>query len=226
MNLLRIRFHAELIGIRSNESAEPVEIVSNGDIPHDAARQEETPDEHQAGICREHEALENATELLESVVEAIEELEARRSQSLAELQQAAVEIAVIVAANIVRRAISAHDYDVAGVVQEVISRLGAEKPVTVYLHPQDQQLFESLWSQEGTSREVAARIQIEADSKLQQGDCYADAGDFGLLSTVEQQLGDLREMLLEGLEDAEVERRKARSTTEIIRRFPDRRETA
>ena len=125
-----------------------------------------------------------------------------------------------------RRAISASDYNVEDVVQEVISRLGAEKTVTVYLHPDDQELFEAQWNGKESSREVAARIQIKSDSNLQRGDCYADAGDFGLLTTVEQQLADLRQMLLEGLEDAEVERRQARSTGEGIRRFPDRRETA
>lgn len=220
MYLLSIQFQSDLIGVHGSES-EPVEIDGGTNVAQD------TPAQQLADEARdEQETLEDIKRLLEACVESIDELESRRSQTLSELQQAAVEIAVIVANNIVRRAISAGDYGVEDVVNEVISRLGAEQTVTVYLHPEDQRLFEERFNKEEALREVAAKIQFRADPQLQPGDCYADAGDFGLLSTIEQQLTDLRQMLLEGLEDAEVERRKARSTSEIIRHFPDRRETA
>lgn len=222
MYRLHVQFPTELVGVHHSESIEAVEIKGDTNVPAGTPAQQQEAEAHD-----KQESLENLNRLLEAFVESIAEVEERRSQALLEFQQAAVEIAVLVANNIVRRAISANDYDVVDVVNEVISRLGAEKSVTVYLHPNDHRLFEEeLKKEEKTLREVAARIQVRADPKLQPGDCYADAGDFGLLSTIEQQLTDLRQMLLEGLEDAEVERRKARSTSEIIRRFPDRRETA
>ena len=222
MYRLHVQFPTDLIGVHRSESIEPVEIEGGVNEPFGAPAQQQ-----QDEACDEQESLENMNRLLEAFVESIDELESRRSQSLSELQQAAVEIAVIVANNIVRRAISADDYGVVDLVNEVISRLGAEKTVTVYLHPNDHRLFEEqLKKSEKTLHAVAARVQVKTDPKLQPGDCYADAGDFGLLSTIEQQLTDLRQMLLEGLDDAEVGRRKARSASEIIRRFPDRRETA
>ncbi len=221
MYRLHVQFPTDLIGVHLSESIEPVEIKGDANMPLGAPVQQQ---QHEA--CDEQASLENMNRLLEAIVESIGELESRRSKSLSELQQAAVEIAVIVANNIVRRAISADNYGVVDLVNEVISRLGAEKTVTIYLHPNDHRLFEEqLKKEEKTLHEVAARIQVNADPNLQPGECYADAGDFGLLSTIEQQLTDIRQMLLEGLEDAEAERRKARSTSEIIRRFPDRRET-
>ena len=65
-----------------------------------------------------------------------------------------------------------------------------------------------------------------ADAKLPRGACHAEGGDFGIISTLEHQLTETRQCFLEGLEDAQVERRNVPTEDQTMRRFPDRRETA
>ena len=76
----------------------------------------------------------------------------------------------------------------------------------------------------GTSSECAIRLQ--ADPAMQCGDCRAESGDVSIAYHLKDQLAEIRDHLLQGLEGAEIERRRTPPADKVLRRFPDRRATA
>jgi flagellar biosynthesis/type III secretory pathway protein FliH len=164
--------------------------------------------------------------LLESLRTTFEELEQRRRQSLADMQQAAIELAVAIAARIVRTAIDRDQFQVAELAAELVSRLSARGPVVVSLHPADLALLERQLQGRPVPWGADVRVTVHADSTLERGSCRAAAPDLELLSDVQLHVADIREALLESMEDAQTERRQAKAGDRNLRRFPDRRETA
>lgn len=164
-------------------------------------------------------------ELIESLIETVTELEDRRNQSFAELQMAAIEIGVLVASRVAYEKINADDFAVEELVNTALERIDANVPVVIRLHPADHTLLLNRFTGDEI-KNVMPSVKFEADSSISRGDCQADTVDFGLVTTVEQRIGELRTLLLEGIEDAQIERRKNGKTSRSIRRFPDRRETA
>ena len=163
-------------------------------------------------------------ELLLEIVEGIHELEARRSRSLVELQQVAVELAVAVASHVIREKLEAGEMGVDRLVRDAISRLSPDDPMRIHVNPLDEaELAGALKDQldAGTRSTV-----IVADPDVPRGGCQVTAGDFGLLSTLQQRLETIRESLLQGIEHAQTERRKTRAGDGGVRRFPERRQTA
>ncbi len=166
------------------------------------------------------------TTLLESLRTTFEELEQRRRQSLADMQQTAIELAVAIAARIVRTVIDRDEFQVAELAAEMVSRLSARGPVVVSLHPADLALFERQLQGRPVPWGTDVRVTVQADSTLERGSCRAAAPDLELLSDVQLHVADIREALLESMEDAQTERRQAQAGDRNLRRFPDRRETA
>lgn len=164
--------------------------------------------------------------LLESIHEAVEEFEARRKQSLEELQLLAVELAVAAASNLVAQAIDRDEYGVEQLVQEAIGRLGMEQPITISLHPEDIQLLDRRTAGESVAwRE--GRITLRPDAGIQRGDCRAETGDGRILiAEMSARLAEMRRHWLEGLDDAQIERRRPAGSDRGLQRFPNRRETA
>ena len=163
---------------------------------------------------------------LMELAEEIHEIELRRSQSLRELQEAAVELAIAIASCIVHRTIERNDFAIEGLVAQMIDRLEPGVSVSIRLHPDDLQLLRKRLDGKPPPSDECGDVQFVADASLSRGDCAAEAGDFGLVSQIESQQSDLRKLLLEELTDAQIERRKTQQQGAGIRRYPDRRETA
>lgn len=176
----------------------------------------------------EAQLLETAAvkEWLVTLDERLVELEQRRSQSLNELQEVAVLLAVEVASQILKRAISQDEFPVVEMVQQSIDRLEAARALVVRLHPLDLRHLQTVLSRTDAGWQLPGHVRLVADTSLSRGDCLADGGDFGLLSTFEQQLADLRQGLQESIQDAQTERRADAAADQGMRRFPNRRETA
>jgi hypothetical protein len=162
----------------------------------------------------------------EGIQEQLVEIEGRRQQTLDELQQLSIELAIEVASHVIRREIERDEFPIAHVVSEAIKRMEDCRTVTVRLHPLDLKQIESLHEKAAEQGIAAPQLRLVADPSLTRGTCVADGGDFGLLTTWEQQLSDVQRLLREGLDDAQVERRGDETANSGMRRFPDRRETA
>lgn len=163
--------------------------------------------------------------LLSAIEVSVHDAEQMRRQSLEEFQQLAVELAVIIAGELVFRAIDAEQFDVRGLVSAAVSQLGLDAPLTISLNPQDLQLLESQPTDEPPLWQTGT-VAFRADPSLPRGNCRATNGATVLLSEFAPRLEEIRDLLLEGLDDAQIERRQASGIGSTLKRFPDRRETA
>lgn len=170
--------------------------------------------------------LSRIEELLSALRFQLDELEQRRRNSIREMQSAAVELAVAAAGELLIRAIQTDDYAVEQVVQAAIDKMGLHRPIRIKLHPDDLQLLTERMPTL-TDWRLDPQCELHADPTLHRGDCRAEAPDgAGVLRETATQLAELRELWLEELDDAQVERRSHDAARSGFKRFPERRETA
>ena len=163
--------------------------------------------------------------LLSGMEQSVHEAEQMRRQSLEEFQQLAVELAVTIAGELVFRAIEADQFDVGGLVAAAVERLGLDAPLTVALHPRDIELLDAAALDEPPVWRTGT-LTLRPDPALPRGHCRASNGATVLLSEFAPRLEEIRDSLLEGLDDAQIERRRSAGIGSALKRFPDRRETA
>lgn len=164
--------------------------------------------------------------LLESIAEAIHELEDRRQRSLDELQQLAVELGVAVASKLVYQSLQADEFAVEKLVEGLLAQLPMQRPIVVRLHPEDLALLHRRLKGKTAPWSDRGEVSLVAEPSLSRGDCRADAEEFGILSRMDFHLSEVRQQLLQNLDHAQIERRKTSSSDSDLRRFPERRETA
>ena len=164
--------------------------------------------------------------LLESITHTLADLETRRRESLTELQQAVVELSVAMASQLTYRIIESGEFAVEKMVEDAVSRLPAAEHVTLRLHPDDLALFHQRLKAIPAAALDARSLQLTPDPAIGRGGCLAELPEQGILCDIEMLLGDLHTELMEGLSDAQVERRRTQGANRSLRRFPDRRETA
>ena len=164
------------------------------------------------------------SELMATVHEAVQDLEARRKQSLAELQEAAVELAIVAATRVVGEAIDRGVFAVDQVVAELIGRVMGDGPVRIALNPVDLKLLKAMRA--GELETPGGVIEFFEDPTLKRGSCKATSGSRAVISDWRTHLAEIRAGLHEELEHAQTERRGAEGTHSLVKRYPDRRETA
>ena len=176
-----------------------------------------------SALERDRAAME---QVLESITEAVNELEQRRQLSLAELQQAAVELAMAVASRLLFEKVRSDDFAVEELVGHVVDALKAQTPVTVRLHPDDLARLMRRLEGRPTPWPDPSGLRLVADASVAPGDCWAESDTHGILSRMELQLSEIRRHVMESLDDAQTQRRQALPSDQDLRRFPDRRESA
>lgn len=165
-------------------------------------------------------------QLLESISQTLADLETQRRESLSELQQAVVELSVAIASQLTYRIIETGEFAVEKMVEDAVSRLPAAEHVMLRLNPEDLALFHQRLKAIPATALDARSLQLSADPAVKRGGCLAELPEQGILCDIELLLGDLHTELMEGLSDAQVERRRTQGSDRSLRRFPDRRETA
>jgi flagellar biosynthesis/type III secretory pathway protein FliH len=164
-------------------------------------------------------------ELTMAVQEAVRDLEERRKQSLAELQEVAVDLALTAASRIVGEAIDRDVFAVDQVVADVLGRVASSGPVRVGLHPADLKLLKAKRA-ESVLETPGGVIEFFEDSALKRGCCRAVSGSRAVISDWRTHLAEIRASLHEELEHAQAERRGPEAAHQRVKRYPDRRETA
>jgi hypothetical protein len=164
-------------------------------------------------------------QLIGNLEDLIRDHEEKRKQSLSELQLLAVELAIAAASQVVHQAIEADQFGVRGLVDGLIDKLGLADPIRVALHPADLKLLQAQLAETPPAWSPGL-LTFTADPGLARGSCRGVAGGQELLSEAALHLAEMRRHLLEGLDDAEIERRHSSGQDQRLRRFPDRRETA
>lgn len=170
--------------------------------------------------------MQRLQQMLQRLESQLAMCQSQREQSLRELQMLAVELAVAAAEQIVMRAVHAGDYDVERTVQSAVERLGMHQPLTIFLPPDDLQLLrERLLTQPDSA--FLTSCELRTDPTLGPGDCRVEAADgVGVMREAAVVLSQLRELWLQELSDAQIERRNSPAAQAGLKRFPDRRETA
>jgi flagellar biosynthesis/type III secretory pathway protein FliH len=207
-------------------SGAPATAVRTEAIPAAAALQNMAAVAASAARARQEEEWRTIEAAFAAIDERIQEIEQRRKQSLTELRQAAVELAVSIASRFIHERISAGEFAVEKLVEHVLAKCELRHPVEIRLHPADLELLERRSQGKRIPWRNHESYKLVADGTLQRGDCRVEAGEFGVLSMIETQLSELRQHLLENLDDARIERRQTQGGNRSLRRYPDRRETA
>jgi hypothetical protein len=223
-----IPFHAAVRGVAVIDPALPLEPLPPSPQAAPPPRPVELPpvEPPPAPPAQDRQAEEDRraiAEVLDGLMEVGQELRAQQRQRLDEMQQVSVELAVTIASHLLQQSIEAGDYPIAKVVRQVTERLEAKQAVTVFLHPLDVTLLESNLGNH-TLFDDGRSVSVVADASLNRGDCRAETGDMSLLSNLQEHLAGVRDMLLNSLAEAEIERRKPGEQN--LRRFPDRRQIA
>jgi flagellar biosynthesis/type III secretory pathway protein FliH len=165
--------------------------------------------------------------VLDSIAAALEEVELRRQQSLGELQQVAIELALAVASQLTFSTISREEHAVEELVGQAVRSLGLGSGIVLSLHPADLDQLNRRLAQQPAPAWKTTDLSLRGDPSVARGGCRIESPDGRMLvSDLSTRLSEIRRHWMEELDDAQVERRGPAGEGKALRRFPDRRETA
>jgi flagellar biosynthesis/type III secretory pathway protein FliH len=142
---------------------------------------------------QERQAIEQVLTQLRS---AAAQLATRHGSLVAEMRQAAIELAVAVAGRVVFDKLQAGEFPIEEMVRQAIERLPPAPVVTVYLHPADLALLRRRLADHPLTAARAVEVRIEPDTSLARGACRTEAGEIHVLADLASQLAELRQHLL------------------------------
>ena len=160
-------------------------------------------------------------EIVANIIAEIQELEQRRCDSINEIRQLALEIALAATSKVFMREIADGQYPLQEIIESMIDKFG-ETPVTICLNPRDfTALNEKLVDKESILGD--ANLTFAANREINPGGCRIESTRFELLRDPRLQIEQLRQTILEIMDDASIERRQTESANSKLQRFPDRR---
>lgn len=135
-------------------------------------------------------------QVLARLRESADQLGSRCDSLLAELRQAAIELAVAVAGRLLFDKLQGGEFPIEEMVRQAVARLPAAPSITVYLHPDDLKLLRQRLGDEQLLPASGPDVRLEADAALGRGGCRAEAGEIHVLADLAEQLAELRQHLL------------------------------
>ncbi|MFO1000750.1 MAG: FliH/SctL family protein [Planctomycetaceae bacterium] len=171
------------------------------------------------------EELTELRQMLANTAELVMELQDQHRQSLHEMQEVAVELAVAATSWLTGVAIDRGEFAVDDLIRKALHQMEIDQPVRVRLNPADHDLLKNL-IRDPAGRRMLENVSCFDDPELARGTCRVESGRRILLSDMESRLENIRRSWMEKLDDSQVERRGDGSTSRTLRRFPERRETA
>lgn len=164
-------------------------------------------------------------EQLAQTSDLVAELQEQHRQSLAELQEVAVELSCAAASWLVGFAIERNMFAVDDLIRKALQQMEFDQPVRVLLHPADHELLKSLMNSPA-DRTLLTRLTCTENPTMPRGSCRVESGRRILVTEMNSRLEEIRRTWMENLDDAQTERRGDGTAARTLRRFPDRRETA
>lgn len=187
------------------------------------------PTEEELRADREQQVIEqNETikETLASLQFAMEEFEQRRQQSMRELQQLSVELAVMAASHVVQTELQQENVGIEKLVASMIKQSGVLQTATVRLNPADLQLLRSELKNKSAAWDEQL-VTLRDDASIERGGVRLDTESGRIVvSDVVTRLSQIRDEWMENIDDTQIESRSVSDDAQSMRRFPDRRETA
>ena len=140
---------------------------------------------------------EELQRLLHSLREAAKGQRLRYQQMLGEMEKGAVELGLALARHFLLEHVQTGQFPFEALARRAVAHLASRQPVTLHLHPLDLALLEKRLPEEATAAE--AEFCLAADARLPRGACRIEASELTARFDLEQQLGDLRQQLLDSV---------------------------
>jgi flagellar biosynthesis/type III secretory pathway protein FliH len=141
-----------------------------------------------------------------ALTKATVDIQHKKESQLGELQQAAIELAVTIAAQLLHQTIEKDQFPIEPMVREMVQNLreqiSEDQTITVRLNPQDMELLESRLEGKPLIEEMENRIRVNPDESISRGNCRLEARDNLLFSDLVNQINQIREDLLRRLGNA------------------------
>ena len=185
-------------------------------------------DQKEPTLNLQNQDEENAAveSLLGQLLESVKAIDQRREQSLLEMQQVAIELAIAAASHLVETVIEEDRFGIEDLIQSTFEQAGSDRSLRFSLHPDDLELLQRRISVTKSYQELR-RLEFIEDFQLPRGSFQIHLPDGQTwLTGISLRLAEIRKHWLEELDAAQVERRQTETTNSSLRRFPDRRETA
>ncbi|MBP2653121.1 MAG: Flagellar assembly protein FliH/Type secretion system HrpE [Firmicutes bacterium] len=150
---------------------------------------------HEAGLSQMTEAIDDAIQRAQLIIEAAEN-EAKRNLVQAERQ--IVEIAITIAGKILFREIDENPMVLLPIVKAALDKVCDQEKITVRVNPEEYSLVLEAKPELSTALKVCAAISIIADDSLKVGDCIVETPYGNVDARIDSQL----EVLTAALRDA------------------------
>lgn len=185
--------------------------------------EEEQRQNREQQLIAQNKALQ---ETLDALQDTLVEHEQRRQDSLLELQQIAVELAVMAASHVVHAELDRETLGVENMVGNIIDQIGVLQTAVVRLHPSDLQSLQAALKNRSPSWDEQL-IKLLPDTNVSRGGARLETESGRIVvSDVVTRLEHIRDEWMENIDDTQTERRELSQNAGSMRRFPDRRETA
>lgn len=165
-------------------------------------------------------------QLLNDIGVAVEDLQQQHRDTIAEMQQTTVELAIVAASWIVGVAIDENMFAIDDLVRSMIDQLHREQPIRIHLNSDDAALLNALKSSSETQTFSDAEVEFLPAPELARGIVRAESSRSTLVTDMEDRLADIRRIWMENLNETQTERRADDPAGRGFRRFPERRHTA
>jgi len=160
-------------------------------------------------------------QLVDAIVEQLQQVEQNRLQAIHELRELALEIALAATAKVFAQEIDANQFPLQQIIESVIPQ-ASNQPINLHLNPHDWQTLQQTW-QDAERILQQHQVTIRADRELARGTCRVQSERFDWLRDPVLLIEDIRQSILEVMEDASTERRNTPAANSPLQRFPERR---
>jgi flagellar biosynthesis/type III secretory pathway protein FliH len=126
---------------------------------------------------------------------ALRQYTEQRAGEFDDWRRAAVELAVAIAARVLRRAIDAGEFPIEQIVHEMIGPLVGSAEVSIYLNPRDLRALENRLG----DQPPAGALRLVADPALGRGDCRVEDGTRMMVARLPEYLREVREEMIRSL---------------------------
>lgn len=152
------------------------------------------------------EQLRAERQMLEQILARIEELGREREPQLqhrvAEWRQAAVEMAMMIAARLLHREIDRDAFPIDDLVRDMASNFVPSHPIAIHMHPRDLRLLRDRLGGRPLFDQREGAVQWIEDPSIARGDCRIEDGERMMLSRLTAQLESMRTAMIRSLPHA------------------------
>lgn len=178
----------------------------------------EVPEEPPDDVQQDHQELLTMLRQLETKLDAVR---TENREQLGDLQELAVELAVAVAAHVIKQKVDRDELALTELVHDAIQHMGLDHPLQVKVNSKDRSTLDTF---EGTA--FPGPLELTSDDDVPRGACLVISGRGGVMSSLEGRLENVRETLLQGIAYARNERPQAVDVGGAVQRLSDYRKPA